>query len=33
MERNITSEAIVLKSRRWGELHRRITLLSPSQVF
>jgi DNA repair protein RecO (recombination protein O) len=30
MERNITSEAIVLKSRRWGELHRRITLLSPS---
>lgn len=29
MERNITTDAIVLTSRRWGELHRLATLLSP----
>ncbi|PKL27210.1 MAG: DNA repair protein RecO [Spirochaetae bacterium HGW-Spirochaetae-2] len=30
MERNSTSEAIVLTNRRWGELHRLVTLLSPT---
>lgn len=30
MERNLTTDAIVLASRRWGDLHRRITLLSPA---
>ena len=30
MERNLTTEAIVLTSRRWGELHRLVTMLSPS---
>lgn len=30
MERNLTTEAIVLTSRRWGELHRLVTLLSPT---
>lgn len=29
MERNISIEGIVLTNRRWGELHRKITLLSP----
>lgn len=30
MERNLTTDVIVLASRRWGELHRLVTLLSPS---
>lgn len=30
MERNLTTEAVVLASRRWGEVHRIITLLCPS---
>ncbi|HLW22393.1 MAG TPA: DNA repair protein RecO [Sphaerochaetaceae bacterium] len=29
MERNLTSDAIVLTHRRWGDLHRLVTLLSP----
>ncbi len=29
MERNITTLAVVLQSRRWGELHRKVTLLTP----
>ena len=29
MERNLTSEAIVLTHRKWGDLHRLVTLLSP----
>lgn len=28
MERNLRIDAIVLTNRRWGELHRRVTLLS-----
>ena len=28
MERNLTTSAIVLRSRRWGDLHRRITIIS-----
>lgn len=29
MERNITTLAVVLQSRRWGELHRKVSLLTP----
>ena len=29
MERNVSVEGIVLTNRRWGELHRKVTLLSP----
>lgn len=30
MERNLTTEAIVLTNKRWGDLHRLVTMLSPS---
>lgn len=30
MERNLTTEAIVLAHRRWGDLHRLVTMLSPT---
>jgi len=29
MERNITVTAVVLRSRRWGDLNRRLTLITP----
>ncbi len=29
MERNLRIEAIVLANKRWGELHRRVTMLAP----
>jgi DNA repair protein RecO (recombination protein O) len=29
MERNITTLAIVLQVVRWGELHRKVSLLTP----
>ncbi|MDD2296525.1 MAG: DNA repair protein RecO [Sphaerochaetaceae bacterium] len=30
MERNLTCEAVILANKRWGDLHRLVTLLSPT---
>ena len=30
MEKNLTCQAIVLANKKWGDLHRLVTLISPT---